>query len=211
MAGPLWTGMNTTINLTRTTTTDNSGRARRLAPLAAAAVAATAAFAAFGSPVHATESTCGATQSDTSVDTFGGFLGGVTVAAGDVDAAAPVTTTTTPISFGVEREMKESGESSGTPHINIGVGELQECTISKSMDSTSVQLAQFAINGNSPSTADSGDYALWQTNYGQTAATGDFDGDGDVDGRDFLVWQRSSSADHDKWIVIESMSSPIFR
>ena len=37
--------------------------------------------------------------------------------------------------------------------INIGVGELQECTISKSMDA-----------------------------------------DGDVDGRDFLVWQRSSDA-----------------
>ncbi|MDC0936556.1 Calx-beta domain-containing protein, partial [Pirellulales bacterium] len=37
-------------------------------------------------------------------------------------------------SFGVEREMKESGEKGGTADINIGVGELQECTISKSMD-----------------------------------------------------------------------------
>ena len=37
-------------------------------------------------------------------------------------------------SFGVEREMKESGEKGGTEDINIGVGELQECTISKSMD-----------------------------------------------------------------------------
>lgn len=36
--------------------------------------------------------------------------------------------------FGVEREMKESGEKGGTEDINIGVGELQECTISKSMD-----------------------------------------------------------------------------
>jgi hypothetical protein len=35
-------------------------------------------------------------------------------------------------SFGVEREMKESGEKGGTEDINIGVGELQECTISKS-------------------------------------------------------------------------------
>jgi hypothetical protein len=52
--------------------------------------------------------------------------------------------------------------------INIGVGELQECTISKSMDSASPKLTQFAINGNSPS-------------------------DGDVDGRDFLVWQRGGS------------------
>jgi type VI protein secretion system component Hcp len=52
-------------------------------------------------------------------------------------------------SFGVEREMKESGEKGGTADINIGVGELQECTISKSMDSTSPTLAQFAVNGNS--------------------------------------------------------------
>ena len=53
-------------------------------------------------------------------------------------------------SFGVEREMKESGEKGGTQDINIGVGELQECTISKSMDICSMVLAQYAINGNSP-------------------------------------------------------------
>ena len=52
-------------------------------------------------------------------------------------------------SFGVEREMKESGEKAGTEDINIGVGELQECTISKSMDRGSTLLAQAAINGNS--------------------------------------------------------------
>ena len=52
-------------------------------------------------------------------------------------------------SFGVEREMKESGEKGGTADINIGVGELQECTISKSMDTASAKLAQAAINGNS--------------------------------------------------------------
>jgi len=57
-------------------------------------------------------------------------------------------------SFGVEREMKESGEKGGTADINIGVGELQECTISKSMDKTSSLLAQFAINGNSCGKAD---------------------------------------------------------
>jgi type VI secretion system secreted protein Hcp len=56
-------------------------------------------------------------------------------------------------SFGVEREMKESGEKGGTEDINIGVGELQECTISKSMDKASGKLAQFAINGNSLETA----------------------------------------------------------
>lgn len=50
-------------------------------------------------------------------------------------------------SFGVEREMKESGEKGGTADINIGVGELQECTISKSMDLASSKLAQFSING----------------------------------------------------------------
>lgn len=37
-------------------------------------------------------------------------------------------------SFGVEREMKESGEKGGTEEINIGVGELQECTISKATE-----------------------------------------------------------------------------
>jgi type VI protein secretion system component Hcp len=52
--------------------------------------------------------------------------------------------------FGVEREMNVSGEKGGTQDLNIGVGELQECTISKSMDRTSALLAQFAINGNSP-------------------------------------------------------------
>jgi type VI secretion system secreted protein Hcp len=57
-------------------------------------------------------------------------------------------------SFGVEREMKESGEKGGTQDINIGVGELQECTISKSLDRTSSSLAQFAINGNSAGTAE---------------------------------------------------------
>jgi len=59
-------------------------------------------------------------------------------------------------SFGVEREMKESGEKSGTEDINIGVGELQECTISKSTDAVSTMLCQFAINGNSlgPATID---------------------------------------------------------
>lgn len=50
--------------------------------------------------------------------------------------------------FGVEREMKESGEKGGTADINIGVGELQECTISKSMDRASTDLAQASIQGN---------------------------------------------------------------
>ncbi len=45
-------------------------------------------------------------------------------------------------SFGVEREMKESGETGGTEDINIGVGEVQEATISKRKDMSSPQLAQ---------------------------------------------------------------------
>lgn len=45
-------------------------------------------------------------------------------------------------SFGVEREMKESGEKGGTTDMNIGIGELQECTISKSMDWASSRLAR---------------------------------------------------------------------
>lgn len=57
-------------------------------------------------------------------------------------------------SFGVEREMKESGEKGGTEDLNIGIGELQEVRISKAMDRTSADLAQFAINGNSPGTAE---------------------------------------------------------
>jgi type VI protein secretion system component Hcp len=57
-------------------------------------------------------------------------------------------------SFGVARDTRVIGESGGTADINIGVGELQECTISKSMDRASTTLAQFAINGNSPGVAE---------------------------------------------------------
>ena len=57
-------------------------------------------------------------------------------------------------SFGVDREIKKSGEKGGTEDINIGVGELQEVTITKSLDSASAKLAQFAINGKSLGTAE---------------------------------------------------------
>jgi YD repeat-containing protein len=57
-------------------------------------------------------------------------------------------------SFGVEREMKESGEKGGTQDINIGVGELQECTISKSMDKASAKLIQYCVMGNSCGSAE---------------------------------------------------------
>lgn len=52
--------------------------------------------------------------------------------------------------FGVEREMKESGEKGGTEDINIGVGELQEATVSKSMDRANTPLAQHSLIGKSP-------------------------------------------------------------
>jgi type VI protein secretion system component Hcp len=55
---------------------------------------------------------------------------------------------------GTDRELKKKFEKGGTEDINIGLGELQECTISKSLNSASAQLAQFAINGNSPGTAE---------------------------------------------------------
>jgi len=56
-------------------------------------------------------------------------------------------------SFGVEREVAESGKA-GTGDINIGVGELQECSISKSMDTASTMLARRAISGASCGTAE---------------------------------------------------------
>ena len=56
---------------------------------------------------------------------------------------------------GIDNTQKHSPrEKGGTADINIGVGELQECTITKSMDSASAALAQFAINGNSPGQAE---------------------------------------------------------
>ena len=56
-------------------------------------------------------------------------------------------------SFGVERELADSGKS-GTGDVNIGVGELQECSISKSMDTASTMLARRAISGASCGTAE---------------------------------------------------------
>ena len=71
-------------------------------------------------------------------------------------------------SFGVEREMKESGEKGGSEDLNIGVGELQECTVSKSMDRGSTLLAQSAINGNSLGPA--------QIHFVETAGGGGIEG-----------------------------------
>ena len=65
-------------------------------------------------------------------------------------------------SFGVEREMKESGEKGGTADINIGVGELQECTISKSMDWASTTLGSQTSRG----VVDAADYTVWRDSLG---------------------------------------------
>lgn len=40
---------------------------------------------------------------------------------------------------------------------------------------------------------DADDLPIWSSGYGMNAA-GDADGDGDTDGRDFLIWQRQASA-----------------
>ena len=48
---------------------------------------------------------------------------------------------------GPTREMKESGEKGGTEDINIGVGELQEATISKSSDKATPKLLESAAKG----------------------------------------------------------------
>ena len=52
--------------------------------------------------------------------------------------------------FGVEREMKESGEKGGTSEPATSVPSVSEIVVTKSMDMATVQLAQYAIEGNSP-------------------------------------------------------------
>ncbi|MGC3967836.1 MAG: type VI secretion system tube protein Hcp [Pirellulales bacterium] len=61
--------------------------------------------------------------------------------------------TATSFTFGVQREMEESAKA-GTADLNIGVGELQECTLSKSMDLSSALLARKAISGSSVGTVE---------------------------------------------------------
>lgn len=47
--------------------------------------------------------------------------------------------------FAIEREMKESGEKGGTEDINIGIGELTECTLTGVEDIGLVSSYQFEI------------------------------------------------------------------
>lgn len=63
------------------------------------------------------------------------------------------------IAQGAEREMKESGEKGGTADINIGVGELQESTVSrkkkKTVDSLSTSVErEIKESGEKGGTAD---------------------------------------------------------
>jgi type VI protein secretion system component Hcp len=53
-------------------------------------------------------------------------------------------------SFGIDRELRESGEHGGTEDINIGVGDFSEVVITKALNGASPRLAQFGVNGNSP-------------------------------------------------------------
>lgn len=75
------------------------------------------------------------------------------------------------------------GSAHAEEDINIGVGELQECSISKSTDGTVIVYTGLDVPG-----IRSSDLADWQANYGTGASA---TGDGDSDGRDFLLWQRS--------------------
>ena len=61
--------------------------------------------------------------------------------------------TASSFSFGVTRELEESSKA-GTADLNIGVGELNECTMSKSMDVASTFLARKAISGSSVGTVE---------------------------------------------------------
>lgn len=92
-------------------------------------------------------------------------------------------------SFGVERELKESSEKSGSADINIGVGELQECSVSKSMDSVSPFLSQVAISGNSLGGA--------EIVFVQTAG-----GDSAMDGKPLVyLWYKLSRTFVKSWSI----------
>ena len=56
-------------------------------------------------------------------------------------------------SFGVEREFTESGKA-GSADINLGIGEMRECSMSKAFDRSSADLMQHAVAGNSVGTVE---------------------------------------------------------
>ena len=57
-------------------------------------------------------------------------------------------------SHGVDRDLGQTGEKAGTKDINLGVGELKEISVLKSLDSSSAQLAQHSVDGNSLGTVE---------------------------------------------------------
>ncbi len=75
-------------------------------------------------------------------------------------------------------------------------------------------LGAFGTAAHADGDVDAADFQVWQDQYGRTTEA-DFNHDGVVDGADFLVWQRHTAAaddsPHQNWIIIQSMSSPIYR
>src|SRR5262245_26017895 len=57
-------------------------------------------------------------------------------------------------SFGVDRNLDLSAEKGGTEDINIGVGQLKLCTLTKALNRASAKLMQLGVNGNSPGQAE---------------------------------------------------------
>ena len=64
--------------------------------------------------------------------------------------AGKSTPPTVTLKRGSDSAARPKGEKGGTEDINIGVGELQEATVSKSMDSASPKLTQQATIGSAP-------------------------------------------------------------
>ena len=56
-------------------------------------------------------------------------------------------------SFNVERELKDTSKA-GSADVNLGVADMQECSMSKNMDAASISLAKFGISGASCGTAE---------------------------------------------------------
>lgn len=59
----------------------------------------------------------------------------------------------TSFSFNVERELKDTNKA-GTEDVNVGIAEMQECSMSKNMDAASMVLAKSGIAGASLGTAE---------------------------------------------------------
>lgn len=103
---------------------------------------------------------------------------GIAVAAHDSPAVARGG-----FSFGIEREMKESGEKGGTEDINIGVGELQEYLEGASTDAAIVAWDTAGDADDRPTE----EVAFYYNKISMQRAGGS---DGVVDAADYLIWRR---------------------